>query len=508
MSSSERSVRVSAWPRWICLALFIGNASAALAGSLADELLKPGKAADLAQAPTLRVLDDAGRLRWQVPVVLWAAPREEIGGYLYPCGVPLDKPFDLRAPLVFVGYGITTEKCDDYAGQRIDGSVAVIFTGTPRAKSQEKAAGQDDPEAVAKLIQEKVNNAKAHGGVAVLLERDPSLPPCQGDFLLLPNQVADLPMAAPTIWPYQVGQLSLPTFSIGGRTLEAIVALSSDLFNAGITAGNIALRQLVEEATSRGKGCGPVPLYLQAEISWIGGQLQKAEGRRCDIWYQPGGAEGPDASTLVRTCDSAVEQLEKLFSSRLSKRTTILLFDDWRSKLFCTGTLGWGAASDSRIALVYEGGGSGPEPTLIHELCHVVARTQGNPPAAFDEGLAELVGDTLGDLAMVRSGSVGADRTTATNLQQGQLWTLRELLAIPESEWGTPKRRSLVSYPEAASFCAYLIRRIGFTGFRDIYRTLRPGDVDYNVQVIERALGHDLGTIEGDWHTYLQGMSR
>jgi len=504
MSTRVRSTRVTAWLWWMCLALLLESTSIAVAGSAADELSKPGKAADAAQVPTLRVVDDAGQLRWQVPVVLWAAPREEIGGYPYPCGVPLDRPLHVQGRLVFVGYGLTRDNWDDYAGQRIDGSVAVMFTGAPRAKPQEKTTDQDSIAEWAKLVQQKVENAKAHGAVAVLLERDPSLGPCHEDILLYPSQVGDVPMAAPTIWFYQAAPLALPTLSIGGRTLEAIVALSSDLFEAGITTGNMALRLLAEEAASRGKGLGPVPLYLQAEVSWADGQLRKAAGRRCDIWYQPGGADAPDAGNLVRTCDTTVEQLEKLFSSHLGKRTTILLFHDWRSKLFCTGTLGWGAGSGSRIALVYEGKGSGPDATLVHELCHLVAATQGNPPAAFDEGLAELVGDTLGDLAKVISGSVGADRTTATNLRQNQLWTLRELLAIPESEWGTPKRRSLVSYPEAASFCAYLIRRIGFAGFQDLYRTLKPADEDGNVHAIERALGQDLRTVEDDWHAYLR----
>jgi hypothetical protein len=496
---------VSVW--WVCVALFIGNASAALAGSLADELLKPGKAADPAQVPTLRMLDDAGQLRWQVPVVLWAAPREELGGYQYPCGVPVDRPLHIQAPLVFVGYGLTTADRDDYAGQRIEGSIAVIFTGTAQAES-EKSASQDEADEFRAAVQKKVENAKEHGAVAVLLERDPSQPPCQEGFLLWPNRVSDLPMAAPTIWPYQAGQLPLPTFSIGTRTLEAIVALSSDLFKAGITTGNVALRLLAGEAAGQGKGLGPVPLALQAEISWTSGQLRKAAGRRCDVWYQTGAALGQDLARSAETCDKTIEQLEELLAVHLDGRISVLLFPDWRSKLFSTGTVGWGYASGSSVALVYEGEWAKAEPTLVHELCHVVAGTQGHPPAAFDEGLARLVGDVLGDLAVVTSGPVEADRATATNLEQGQLWNLKELLAIPESEWGTPERRSLVSYPEAASFCAYVIRRIGFPGFRDLYRTLKPGDVGYDVQTIERALRQDLAAIEADWHAYLGGIGR
>jgi hypothetical protein len=497
---------VSAWLWWICLALLVGNASAGLAGSLADELLKPGKAADPAQVPTLRVLDDAGQLRWQVPVVLWAAPREELGGYLYPCGVPLDKPLDLRAPLVFVGYGMTTKDRDDYGGQRIEGSIAVIFTG-PRAESGTGAV-QESADEFRAAVQHKVENAKAHGALAVLLERDPLQGPCTEQFEDHPSQITELPPASPTLRFSSVGELVLPTFSIGSWTLETIVALSSDLFKAPNTTGNATLRYLVQDAASRGKGVGPVPLALQAEVSWTSGQLRKAAGRRCDIWYQSSAALGQDLSKSAETCDRAIEQLEGLLATHLDGRISVLLFPDWRSKLFCTGTLGWGAGSEWTVALVYQGDGAKAEPFLIHELCHVVAYRQGNPPPAFDEGLAELVGDVLGDLAAVTAGPVDADRVTAENLAQGQLWSVKELLAIPPSRWGTWEGRSPVSYPEAASFCAYAIRKIGFSGFRDLYRTLKRNDLDYNLRAIERALGKDIGTIEGDWHAYLRGISR
>ncbi len=181
---------------------------------------------------------------------------------------------------------------------------------------------------------------------------------------------------------------------------------------------------------------------------------------------------------------------------------TILLFADWRSKLICTGHCGWGAASGSMMAMVYEGGGQESSVTLAHEICHLVAGTIGGPPACFDEGLGRLVGDTLGDLTKVDSGSLAADEATAAFLEEGKLWSLPELLKLPDI--GPLESRSDVAYPEAASFCAYLIREVGFDGFRTLYTTLARGDFEGNVTLIEEACGASLTEIEEDWHRRLR----
>lgn len=494
------------WLMAACLAVPGAIPSKGEAASLSDDLREAASAADPTSVPVLRVLDSEGDVRWQLPMVLWVAPRAEIGGYSYPCAVPLAEALSIKGPLVFVGYGLTRDDWDDYGGKRIEGSVAVVFNGLPRLGPSMDRAAPREPEIWVELIQEKVHNAQSHGAIAVLLERNPLLPPCQDDFLLYPKKIADLPMAAPTICCWGAGDLPLPTLSIGTRTLEVVVAHSSDLFHSGITTGNLSLRYLTEDCESQRRGLGPIPLGLWGEVSWTGGQLRKQQGERCNVWYQPGSPAARDIEHLVLVCDDAIGNLESLLSARLDEPVTILLFADWRSKLICTATLGWGHASGARMVMVYEGGGGEGSSTLVHEMCHLVAGTIGSPPAAFDEGLARLVGNTLGALHLVPCGPVEADLTTAANLRQGDLWSLRELLDIPGSEWGTPPRRPIVSYPEAASFCAYLIRRIGFDGFRDLYRSLTSADLRQNVELIEKAAKCGLDKLEADWHSYLRGL--
>ncbi len=481
----------------ICLyTLFAGGA--ARAGDWPpDYLRKPAKAADIGQVPALRVLDASGTVRWRLPVVLWRYPARDLGGFYYPVGVSPDKPLSLRGPLVFVGYGLTREGWDDYLGRRIDGGIAVMFTGTPQTGASADHSDTTDLEAWTRLIQEKVTNAQAHGAVGVWMERNPLAPAEAGGIGFHPKR-------APSLGGGGVAaQLPLPVFSIGTDTLELVVGLSSDLYGGHNTPGNIGLTKLLKEAETEGKGLGPIPLALSGDLSWNRAQLERREGVSCSVWYQPGSPAARDIDAVVITCDNALRDLESLLSARVERRTTVLLFGDWRSKFYCTLHIGWGAGGDGHMAMVYEGKEEDTA-TLVHELCHVVAGSIGSPPACFDEGLAELVGDTLGDLQSVTRGRVVPDDVTEANLREGKLWTLSELLDLPNI--GSLQSNPAVSYPESASFCAFLIREIGFDGFRTLYQTLERGHLPQITGTLEKATGRRLDQLEADWHTYLREM--
>jgi hypothetical protein len=301
-------------------------------------------------------------------------------------------------------------------------------------------------------------------------------------------------------------ELPLPTFCAGTDTLGVIVGLSSDLYGGHRTPGDGALTGLLREAESAKRGLGPVLLALVGELIWEGGQLQKWEGRRCTVWYQPGSPAARDVDAVGRECESALRDIELLLSAHVEERVIVLLFGDWRSKMYGTRTLGWGSGGDGRMAMVYEGTDADRE-TLLHELCHVVAGAMGsnNPPACLAEGLGELVGKTRGELRSVQAGRIGADEVTAANLCGGRLWTLQELIQL--SAIGPEGTNPAVAYPEAASLCAFLIRQVGFDGFRKLYRELKSGDLPLITAGLERATGRDLTQLEADWHAYLTGKT-
>lgn len=67
----------------------------------------------------------------------------------------------VRAPLVFVGYGMTdpTVRYDDYAGLDVRGKIAVVLLGSPKGM---------DSEIGAHLLHEQYRFAAEHGAVGVL----------------------------------------------------------------------------------------------------------------------------------------------------------------------------------------------------------------------------------------------------------------------------------------------------------------------------------------------------
>lgn len=476
-------------------------ASLPASAGLSAYLREQPEAAPSGAVPVLRVLDAGGELRWQLPVGLWGSAKPEFGGYHYPGAVSTDAALSIQGPLVFVGYGLTREDWDDYRGEQIAGAIALVFMGTPVLDHGAERANAPDAETWQKLVQEKVDNAKAHGAVAVLLERNPLTPPCEGGE---PKAITDLPIGPPSSRNWRAERLELPTLSMGSKLLEVVVSQTSDLFRSGVTLVDRSLVGLIAEAEERGAGLGPVPLGLRGHVLWQGGQMQRRTAGRCDLWYQPGSPADRDLELLAAAAADTLQSLESLLSARLDDRVTILLFADWRSKLVCTGHTGWGAAGGNRMAMVYEGGGAEGNSTLAHEICHLVAGTIGSPPACFDEGLGHLVGITLGDLTKVNSGILEADQIAAAFLEEGQLWSLSELLELPEI--GPRESRSEVAYPEAASFCAYLIRTVGFDGFRTLYATLGRKDFEGNVTLIEEACRAPLKDIEEDWHAQLRAI--
>lgn len=71
--------------------------------------------------------------------------------------------FDVSAPMVYAGYGVTAleESVDDYAGLDVSGKIVVIFGGAPSSLSSEKRAYYSDRD-----VKEK--NAAARGAIGVI----------------------------------------------------------------------------------------------------------------------------------------------------------------------------------------------------------------------------------------------------------------------------------------------------------------------------------------------------
>ena len=132
---------------------------------------------------------------------------------------------NLKAPVVFAGYGITAPEYgyDDYANIDVTGKIVVMFDHEPQ---------EDDPKSVfsgtGKTLEGgrviKTANARRHGAVAVLIASEPLRkhrgllePPAGGA-----NQGQPLRATAPTQAPDDDRQI--PAFSISDEVLAAVLA--------------------------------------------------------------------------------------------------------------------------------------------------------------------------------------------------------------------------------------------------------------------------------------------
>lgn len=90
----------------------------------------------------------------------------------------------LKAGLVFVGYGITAPKLnyDDYAGIDVKGKFVVVLRRTPRAEDHAKPF-DPDPESQHAALVTKIENAAKHGAAGVVFVNDATYGK-DGDLLL------------------------------------------------------------------------------------------------------------------------------------------------------------------------------------------------------------------------------------------------------------------------------------------------------------------------------------
>src|SRR6185503_9378093 len=191
-----------------------------------------------APAPTLSITTPAGAKPFQQGVTAM------IGG---PIG---GGSVRLRAPLVFVGYGMTDKAMghDDYAGLDVRGKIVVVLLGSPKGM---------DSEIGAHLMHEQPRSAAAHGAAAIL-----RIPTRLMSTVLPWDKVVQYLGDPVTTWVRKDGTPDDPAYGLkASATLEPKVAAS--LFDgAGVT-----LTQILDEADKEGGRPKGRTLKSTAEIS-------------------------------------------------------------------------------------------------------------------------------------------------------------------------------------------------------------------------------------------------
>ena len=205
-----------------------------------------------------------------------------------------------------------------------------------------------------------------------------------------------------------------------------------------------------------------------------------------------------DLGAIATERERGLDTISALLGTRPRQRIRMVFYPDSATKARATGHIGMGLAFDRNIVEIYT---ETERLDPFHELTHIIAAGLGNPPAAFDEGLATYVTERLGGDALLHLGNPGKGirATTCGYLRGGRTFSLDSLLRM--SEFGSDAAAAEVAYPQAATFVEFLIDRYGADRLRQAYATLVATD-----QATQRAL--NAATVEKIFGTSLQQLER
>lgn len=135
--------------------------------------------------------------------------------------MPLSTSGSYEGPIVFAGYGMTSEalKWDDYAGLDVKGKAVLVFRHDPEETNPSGRFGKD-PAAPSTFLS-KARNARAHGAKAILFITDPNNHPNEPD--AVGKATAELDFRDMSILALHVTRETVaPLFAREGKSLSEL----------------------------------------------------------------------------------------------------------------------------------------------------------------------------------------------------------------------------------------------------------------------------------------------
>jgi aminopeptidase YwaD len=135
--------------------------------------------------------------------------------------IPLSSTGTYEGPVVFAGYGMTSEtlKWDDYAGLDVKGKAVLVFRHDPEETSPASRFARDA--GTPSTFISKARNARAHGARAILFITDPNNHPTEPD--VVGKATSDLEFRDLSILAMHVTRDSVvPLFNQSGKTMADV----------------------------------------------------------------------------------------------------------------------------------------------------------------------------------------------------------------------------------------------------------------------------------------------
>ncbi|MBM3285932.1 MAG: hypothetical protein FJY88_01060 [Candidatus Eisenbacteria bacterium] len=217
----------------------------------------------------------------------------------------------------------------------------------------------------------------------------------------------------------------------------------------------------------------------------LGTKWRAIESPRFLLHLIPGSTADHEREEIAAALEAGLAELEELFDLRWERSRPIVyfLYESSLHKKLATGDP-MPAHAHSRQAEVHAVHGRYLRVGALHESCHILLGSLGDPPMLMQEGAAEY--------AALRE---QAHSTYLRARSRGGELHLGRLLDDPRFTEADP----WLSYPMAGSFAGFLIRDRGVASFKDLYGSSK-GDPR---GAVRRVYGCSVDSLEARWRRFL-----
>jgi hypothetical protein len=146
-------------------------------------------------------------------------------------------------------------------------------------------------------------------------------------------------------------------------------------------------------------------------------QLKKYHAKGFDLYYFVESFAEKNLKSIIKERKDACEKIAAFLGVELPSGMRIILFPNQDTKYLETGHQGKGWAYNNTIVEVYN---QNEKLDPFHEITHVLAKSFGNPPALFREGLAVYLSERFGSFALDDLG--GGTSSILCEVSTGSIW--------------------------------------------------------------------------------------
>ncbi|MGB7295073.1 MAG: DUF3471 domain-containing protein [Candidatus Aminicenantales bacterium] len=371
------------------------------------------------------------------------------------------------APLVFIGNGIVKDdEWNSYRGRRLDyttGDIdvsgkAVIFCYDFPDKLEEKLKAEF-------ILEKRIAEAAQRKAAAVILFS------AQEEF---PFLVARFPQGA------EIPQI--PAITVTKSSVH-------DFFLGNVDVGDASLLQKWRES-----GVPPEPVELNSRVRLrIDGAFPKVETENFLLRARSPEVPGDSLEKIAGVNELALKGLRECFRDDQGlkwKKSLVVYFRDYDSKVFYTHHWGRGLSSDEGSYMIHSGGI--PDIGLAaHENAHMLIGSNWGESTSF---LSEGIGRYAEAQASKKDMN---DQRVVQFLRSGELFPLEDMLTFLI---GTGGLKTEVGYPASGSFVDFLIQKYGLNALKEAYALERRTEEEKEKDdTWRRVFGKSIQDLEKDW---------